>query len=574
MASRHFHALAVDYDGTIAHDGRVSTETLDALQRLKDSGRKLLLVTGRERSDLDAIFPDHRMFDLLVLENGGVIIRPGTNEYETIGKSPPSDFVRILKEKGVPMSLGHVILATWEPHEQIVLETIKELGLDLQVIFNKGAVMVLPSGVTKGSGLRHALSMIGISPLNTIGIGDAENDHAFLSICGCSVAVANALPKIKERVDIVTKGDHGEGVQELVEAVLADDLLSRADRLQRHSVRIGKTADGERYGIPPSGANILISGTSGGGKSTLITGLMERFIEHGMQFCIIDPEGDHSSFSEAMVLGSPKRPPSIEEVLQFFQNIERSAIVDLLGQQLQERPSFFLSLLPRLLEHKEKTGRPHWIIVDEAHHMLPGPWDFASQPFPKELDRMMYVTLLPGNLPDVVLKTIDIVIAVGKEPQRIVEDFCTVIGETVPTYDVPTLERGEAMVWMRTEGRPPVKVSLPENRTVHKRHSRKYAEGELNEERSFYFRGPDATFNLRAQNVFLFLQIAEGVDEETLKYHLYNGDYAAWFEKPVKNSGIAQKIREVEKEKELTREEILKRLRALIEEEYTKPAGA
>ena len=79
-----------------------------------------------------------------------------------------------------------------------MLEAIHELGLEWQIIFNKGAVMVLPPGVNKASGLAAALEALQLSPVNVVGIGDAENDHAFLSLCGCSVAVANALDAVKD----------------------------------------------------------------------------------------------------------------------------------------------------------------------------------------------------------------------------------------------------------------------------------------------------------------------------------------------------------------------------------------
>ena len=115
--------------------------------------------------------------------------------------SPPSEtFVAELARRGVnPLGVGTSIVATREPHETTVVEVIKELGLELQVIFNKGAVMVLPSGINKATGLAAALQSFDIPPENVIGVGDAENDHAFLELCGLSVAVANALPALKER---------------------------------------------------------------------------------------------------------------------------------------------------------------------------------------------------------------------------------------------------------------------------------------------------------------------------------------------------------------------------------------
>ena len=220
--TRQLRALATDFDGTLAHNGTVSESTLLALKRWKDAGFHLIMVSGRELNDLAAIFPELGWFDLAVLENGAVIFYPQTSVTEALADPPPSEFVMRLHALGLPLQLGRVIVATWEPHEKEVLAVIKELGLELQVIFNKGAVMVLPSGVNKAFGLRAALTKLGLEPAEVAGVGDAENDHAFLDICGLSVAVANALPAIKEKVQLVTRGDHGDGVVELIDRLLGD----------------------------------------------------------------------------------------------------------------------------------------------------------------------------------------------------------------------------------------------------------------------------------------------------------------------------------------------------------------
>lgn len=214
-------ALATDFDGTLAHNGTVSETTLRALDRLKRAGFRLILVTGRETHELISIFPDIDRFDLAVMENGAVLFHPRTGATEALAAPPPSAFVARLHARGLPLQLGKVIVATWEPHEKEVLAAIRDLGLELQVIFNKGAVMVLPSGVNKATGLRAALHQLGLEPAEVAGIGDAENDHAFLSVCGLSVAVANAIPAIKEEVHLVTHSGHGDGVVELIERLLA-----------------------------------------------------------------------------------------------------------------------------------------------------------------------------------------------------------------------------------------------------------------------------------------------------------------------------------------------------------------
>jgi hydroxymethylpyrimidine pyrophosphatase-like HAD family hydrolase len=220
----HYLALATDYDGTIAHDGIVDADTLAALKRLREAGRKLIMVSGRELEDLLGVFDHLDLFDRAVLENGALLYHPSTKESRQIAPPPPEALVERLKAAGIPLSVGRSILATVVPHEHAVLEAIRELGVEWHVIFNKGSVMALPSGVNKATGLQPALDELGIPAERVVGVGDAENDHAFLKMCGRSVAVANALPAVKDTADLVTSGARGAGVTELIDRLLADDL--------------------------------------------------------------------------------------------------------------------------------------------------------------------------------------------------------------------------------------------------------------------------------------------------------------------------------------------------------------
>ncbi len=139
-----FVALATDYDGTLARDGVVPARGIEALDRFRASGRKLVLVTGRELNELLGIFPEIDRFDCVVAENGALLHFPQSGERELLCEAPSAAFVDALRARGIPVSVGAAIVATVEPHETAVLETIRDLGLELQVIFNKGAVMVLP----------------------------------------------------------------------------------------------------------------------------------------------------------------------------------------------------------------------------------------------------------------------------------------------------------------------------------------------------------------------------------------------------------------------------------------------
>ncbi len=220
-----YEVLATDYDGTLAHHGEVTAETLAAIRRMRSAGKKLVLVTGRELDELKGVFPDIALCDLVVAENGALLYWPHTQQIKLLGEPAPPAFAAKLKAKGVPVAVGRVIVATVEPHEHVVLQTIREMELELEMIFNKGAVMILPTGVNKATGLREGLARIGFSTRYTIGVGDAENDHAFLRICGCGIAVANALPALKSRADFITSRPHGEGVTELIDQLLENNFI-------------------------------------------------------------------------------------------------------------------------------------------------------------------------------------------------------------------------------------------------------------------------------------------------------------------------------------------------------------
>lgn len=217
--------LASDYDGTLTMDGVVAGQTVAAIERLNRSGRKFILVSGRELADLCAVFPQVGLCARVVAENGAVVYNPATQEKHVLAEKPPAIFIESLRRRGVAdISVGDVIVATWARHAQILLQVIQESRLDLHIIFNKDAAMILPSGLNKMTGLHCALNELNLSPHNTVAIGDAENDHAFLDHCECSVAVANAIEALKDKADYVTRGTGGSGVVEIIDKMLDNDL--------------------------------------------------------------------------------------------------------------------------------------------------------------------------------------------------------------------------------------------------------------------------------------------------------------------------------------------------------------
>jgi hydroxymethylpyrimidine pyrophosphatase-like HAD family hydrolase len=562
--------LACDYDGTLARGGQVDEATIDALRRLRDSGRRTVLVTGRELDDLLAAFPGVELFDRIVAENGALVYDPASHEAHELGPPPPESFLATLRSLEVhPLSKGRVIVATREPHETAVVQAIRECGLELQVVFNRGAVMVLPSGLNKASGLAAALAQLGLSRHNCVGIGDAENDHAFLGLCECAVAVADALPAVREAADLVTSGGAGEGVIELVDALIASDLRDGALRLDRHQIALATAEDGESIRFDPHESSLLIAGSSGGGKSSLAAGVLERLGEAAYQFCVVDPEGDYPALAGAIVLGDPHHAPTLAEVVDVLADPVRNVVANLVALPLHDRPAFFAALLPRLEELRTRAGRPHWIMVDEAHHLWPSSRDAAGAAAPRTPSGFILITVHPEHVMPEVLAPIGTVVAAGQRPAAVIHEFVRMVGVSPPPLPADGLEPGQVLVWDRGAGRGVVRARGIPARAERRRHIRKYAKGELGEDQSFYFRGADGKLNLRAYNLMLFVTLAEGVDDETWQHHLRRQDYSRWFRDSIKDPELAADAERVESDSTLAPAESRARIKQAIESRYT-----
>jgi len=563
-----FVALATDYDGTLAQHGQVDAATRRAIAELRRSGRKVILVTGRALADLADAFDALELFDIVVAENGALLFAPAKKEEIPLAEPPPQALVERLKELGVtPLAVGRTIIATWEPNESLVLSAIRDLGLEQHIIFNKGAVMVLPSEVNKASGLKSALKRLRLSPHNVVGIGDAENDQAFLSACGCAVAVNNALATVKAKADFVVS-DHGSGVVELVHMLTNNDLASVRPRVPRDQPIVGQRPDGTALTVSPF-ETVLVTGSSGGGKSTIVTALLEQIREFAYQFCVVDPEGDYSELRDVVTLGDAEQAPRISEALDLLETPDTSIVINLLAIDPPERPPFLAKLLPELAKMRAASGRPHWLVFDEVHHCLPAKWRAAPTTLPRELPAAIAVTVHPEEVAREFLSLVSTVIGVGDGASGAIETFCEVTGRKSPRFEVAP-QPDQVLVYGRDDRAELVAARKPKEKQ--KRHIRKYAEGELGEDKSFYFRGPDRALNLRAQNLSIFLQLAAGVDDKTWLHHLHAGAYSQWFRDAIKDDDLASEAAPIEQDHSLTAAESRARIRDIVERRYTAPA--
>jgi hydroxymethylpyrimidine pyrophosphatase-like HAD family hydrolase len=447
-----YTAIALDYDGTIAHDGVVPPHVLDGLARLKATGRRLLLVTGRELDELLGIFPGITLFDRVVAENGALLYRPETGERKDLGEPPPEAFIDRLKAEGVPLSIGNTIVATVRPHETAVLQAIADLGLEYQVIFNKGAVMVLPPGCNKASGLKSALAEMGLSPRNVVASGDGENDHALFELSEYSAAVANAVPKLKEAADHVTAEHHGDGVLEIVAGLIGNDLAQMPPRKPRRTLCLGKDETGADVVLPRRRASILATGAPQDTRE-FCAAVLERLCKRGYQVCVLDTRGDFLDFKPAVVFGTLENPPAVDEVLTALDKPDVQTVVCLASVPENDRPGFVERLLVPLRKLRETTGRPHWILLDEASEILPASAHAEDSPG-IAAENTIHVTANPAALSPAILAAVHGVVACGHGAGSMIDAFAAAVSWGAPKLPARPPHEHEALVWFRRSERP------------------------------------------------------------------------------------------------------------------------
>jgi hypothetical protein len=242
-----------------------------------------------------------------------------------------------------------------------------------------------------------------------------------------------------------------------------------------------------------------------------------------------------------------------------------------IGVAVADRPTYFEKLFGEIMQLRGRTGRPHWLILDEAHHILFCSRDESVNLHPDHIANMVFITLEPEHIARPILHGVDLILAIGSEPGKVISTFSSAVGEEPPALDNKPLEKGETMAWWRDpRGDPFLFRSFPPSLLRH-RHVRKYAEGDV-KLGAFIFRGPDGKLKIRAQNLNIILQIGDGVDDLTWNYHLRNGDFENWFRWIIKDRELADFVRDLARDMSQSPEQTRQAIRSKIEERYTAPA--
>jgi hypothetical protein len=141
-----------------------------------------------------------------------------------------------------------------------------------------------------------------------------------------------------------------------------------------------------------------------------------------------------------------------------------------------------------------------------------------------------------------------------------------------PESPLDKMPKGEALIWHKASAEAPRHFLVEPCKSERRRHVRKYAEGVLPEDRSFYFRGPDRKLNLRAQNLIMFTDLADGVDADTWLFHWQRGEVSGWLRRSVKDDELTEQVQLLEKQVPDDADASRKAVRELIERKYTLPA--
>lgn len=544
-----YRAFALDYDGTLTEGRRPAANVLHAVAAARERGQRVVLVTGRILSELRADFPDvDDAVDAVVAENGAVLSVDGADRPLSLPVDPA--LYDRLAVRGVDVRRGQVLLAMHADDDVRVLREVASLGLDAQLVRNRDALMVLPGGVTKATGLRVALETLHRSPHNTIAVGDADNDHALLDACAVGVAVANAVESLKRHADLVLPERDGAGVARLLHD--AASYEQAVVRPRRWEVPVGNADDGTRVTVPGGGANVLITGASGSGKSFLAGTLVEGLVLRGYSVLVMDAEGDHVALGRlagtAAVGGEGLPGPA--HLVGLLQSRQGSVVLDasLLAEEARER--YLRKLALRVEAQRAQTGIPHWIVADEAHLL---PWDARGDPSPGL--GTCAITYQPQLLREEIVRGLDLVLAMpgGGVGSGDAIDFLTRVSGAPADEVAAHLGPGGRAVAVAPGTPRLVPFDVAPRSTEHVRHWRKYTDGELPAPAWFDFRADThGPVWATAANLAEFCSRLRSCPAEVLGYHARRQDLSRWLAEAIQDHRVAGLVRAIEQDLDST----------------------
>jgi hydroxymethylpyrimidine pyrophosphatase-like HAD family hydrolase len=547
--------IALDYDGTITRDDRLSTPMREAIADARRRGVAVMLVTGRRLDDLRRVAGQLHFVDSVVAENGALLHFPDGGLTTTLAPPIPPAFITRLQQEGITFQAGECLIEADASAAARMLDVIRELELPIVLLFNRSRVMAMTQGISKATGLRAALEALRKSPRNAVAVGDAENDHELLRFAEVGAAVEWGSPSLRAAADMVLDGVGPVAVADFVRRVAAAGRLPAVPRARRRLI-LGHTDDGREFSLAVRGRNVLIMGETNSGKSWLTGLLCERLILHGYSLCVIDPEGDYRTLDAlpgVRVLGGEDDPPTPRALLHALRYPDRSVVIDLSFMEHHAKLAYIRSALPALNVMRRRTGTPHRIIVDEGHYFLRDA--VAHKLLDLDFNGYTVVTYWPSQLPrDLVAATE--VILVTRESNRAELDAlrhhcaaCEHLDDSA--WDaLKTLQIDQAAALpVTTEAGANLQVfTIGERLTPHVRHRQKYVDVPVGAAQAFVFHRNGQPQTVNAHTLREFVMALDDLDVTHADGYLRRGDFSRWIAEVFGDRALARELQKHERE--------------------------
>ena len=543
----YFRAIASDFDGTMTSTGTVSDEVVAALADVRATGLAVVLVTGRIIDELLAVEPRITgLVDAVVGENGCVLLRGGRRRL--LARPVGSALAERLTARGVAHRCGEALVACSAADELAVLAEVRALGEDHQLVRNRGELMVLPAGVTKGTGIAAALADLGLSPHSAIAVGDAENDHALFEACELGVAVADAVESLRSAADLVVVGASGAGVVELLRSGLPGGTTRLPPR--RWTVGLGDDDAGVEVSLPASQVNVLIAGPSSSGKSYAAGLFTEELVRDGYTVLVVDPEGDHHGLGRlpgTVVFGGDESlvPP---DVVARLLRPQCSVVVDLSALGGDAQAEYLRVLHSEVEAHRIRTGLPHWVVADEAQRTV-GEVGTVGPIFDTAIKGHVFVTWRAHEMPPDALASVDAVLVFGPATgTSSAVEVAAAVGEVSRAEVSAAIADGVGRAVLVRRDRPGRMrlVEVSGRSTEHVRHSEKYGGRSLVEHRFHLWDPPGESRAVSVSNL-VELEVAIGsCAQATLVHHGSGGHFSQWIRDVVGEPQLATQVEALE----------------------------
>jgi hydroxymethylpyrimidine pyrophosphatase-like HAD family hydrolase len=545
--------LALDYDGTLASADRIAPDTLRALEQARSAGVRLILATGRVFFELTRVCERLDLFEAVVAENGAVLYVPSAGTIADLAPPLPTRLFAELDRRGIPYQAGRVIVGTFRAWEDRVRDAMASVGVSLDRVYNREALMLLPAGISKGTGIQQVLGRLGLSFHDVLAIGDSENDVELFRACGWRACPGNAVRELTAQADWVFPGGNGASVALAIRDTILTGRLDGAAS-PRHQVELGwAVGTTEPVSIPGRDVNVLIHGDPLSGKSWLAGALVERLLDRRYAVCVIDPEGDYRVLGRlpSVTWTAVRDRESVALALaRFDQDPAAGVVLDFAPLPHGDKLPLIAAALELIRARRARQGVPHWVVLDEAHYLVHRQ-GVSDQVLASEDKGLCLVTYRTSWLRESALGALDVLILARTTDEAELDFLRMRLAGLPDTTRMSVSALGDLLpgefVLVTRPGTGAISFIAAPRATPHVRHLRKYADSTVPCGASFVFRDRAGHGVATADSLASFRDRLWAIDDGILAHHAGRGDFSRWVHDVFSDQLLAAQLRKTER---------------------------